>query len=192
MENRIIDTKLIEWRKIKPLQPDNLKIIYNYKHIEQSILKNGFSMPFFVWEHDGDIYAIDGHSRIEVLSNMENVPEKLPATFINAKDKKEAIEILLEVFNQRQNPIAIEVLEEWINVEELEVNVQSLNVKVEVIEEDIEHEKSVKELSNMIACTLTDEESEIWLHTKEKIGKMKDKNAIFQLIKLYTNENNID
>jgi hypothetical protein len=39
MENRIIDTKLIEWRKIKPLQPDNLKIIYNYKHIEQSILK---------------------------------------------------------------------------------------------------------------------------------------------------------
>lgn len=62
---------------------------------------------------------------------------------------------------------------------------------VETIEEK-EHKENVKELSNMIACTLTDEESEIWLTTKEKIGKMKDKNAIFELIKLYTNENNID
>lgn len=192
INNRIIETKLIKWRKIKPLQPDNLKIVYNYKHIEQSILKNGFSMPFFVWKNGKDIFAIDGHSRIEVLSNMENVPEELPATFVDAKNKKEAIEILLEVFNQKQNPIAEEVLAEWVEVEELDVNVESLNVKVEVIDEDIEHEKSVKELSNMIACTLTDEESEIWLHTKEKIGKMKDKNAIFELIKLYTNENNID
>jgi protein-tyrosine phosphatase len=191
IENRIVKTELIKWREIKPLQPDNLKHIFNYKYIEDSILTHGFSMPFFVWQNGNDIFAVDGHSRIEVLNNLENVPEQLPATFINAKDRKEAIEILLEVFNQKSNPIANEVLTEWVEIEQISVNVQSLNVKIEDIE-DKDHAENVKELTNMIACTLTDEESEIWLHIKEKLGKMKDKNAIFELIKLYSNENNID
>jgi hypothetical protein len=191
IENRIVKTELIKWREIKPLQPDNLKHIFNYKYIEDSILTHGFSMPFFVWQNGNDIFAVDGHSRIEVLNNLENVPEQLPATFINAKDRKEAIEILLEVFNQKSNPIANEVLTEWVEIEQISVNVQSLNVKIEDIE-DKDHADNVKELTNMIACTLTDEESEIWLHIKEKLGKMKDKNAIFELIKLYSNETNID
>jgi protein-tyrosine phosphatase len=190
IENRIVKTELIKWREIKPLQPDNLKHIFNYKYIEDSILTHGFSMPFFVWQNGNDIFAVDGHSRIEVLNNLENVPEQLPATFINAKDRKEAIEILLEVFNQKSNPIANEVLTEWVEIEQISVNVQSLNVKIEDIE-DKDHAENVKELTNMIACTLTDEESEIWLHIKEKLGKMKDKNAIFELIKLYSNETNI-
>lgn len=187
IENRIVKTELIKWREIKPLQPDNLKHIFNYKYIEDSILTHGFSMPFFVWQNGDDIFAVDGHSRIEVLNNLENVPEQLPATFINAKDRKEAIEILLEVFNQKSNPIANEVLTEWVEIEQISVNVQSLNVKIEDIE-DKDHADNVKELTNMIACTLTDEESEIWLHIKEKLGKMKDKNAIFELIKIYTNQ----
>jgi len=191
IENRIVKTELIKWREIKPLQPDNLKHIFNYKYIEDSILTHGFSMPFFVWQNGNNIFAVDGHSRIEVLNNLENVPEQLPATFINAKDRKEAIEILLEVFNQKSNPIANEVLTEWVEIEQISVNVQSLNVKIEDVE-DKDHADNVKELTNMIACTLTDEESEIWLHIKEKLGKMKDKNAIFELIKLYSNENNID
>jgi len=191
IENRIVKTELIKWREIKPLQPDNLKHIFNYKYIEDSILTHGFSMPFFVWQNGNDIFAVDGHSRIEVLNNLENVPEQLPATFINAKDRKEAIEILLEVFNTKSNPIANEVLTEWVEIEQISVNVQSLNVKIEDVE-DKDHADNVKELTNMIACTLTDEESEIWLHIKEKLGKMKDKNAIFELIKLYSNENNID
>jgi len=190
IENRIVKTELIKWREIKPLQPDNLKHIFNYKYIEDSILTHGFSMPFFVWQNGNDIFAVDGHSRIEVLNNLENVPEELPATFINAKDRKEAIEILLEVFNQKSNPIANEVLTEWVEIEQISVNVQSLNVKIEDVE-DKDHADNVKELTNMIACTLTDEESEIWLHIKEKLGKMKDKNAIFELIKLYSNETNI-
>jgi len=135
IENRIVKTELIKWREIKPLQPDNLKHIFNYKYIEDSILTHGFSMPFFVWQNGNDIFAVDGHSRIEVLNNLENVPEELPATFINAKDRKEAIEILLEVFNTKSNPIANEVLTEWVEIEQISVNVQSLNVKIEEVQE---------------------------------------------------------
>lgn len=128
MINRIIKTELIDWRKIKPLQPENAKVIFNYKDIESSIEKYGFSQPFYVWQNKGEIFCIDGHTRIEVLSNIEGVPDKLPATFIDAADRKEAIEILIDVYNQKQNPFDIQVLEEFIELEEVQVNIESLNI----------------------------------------------------------------
>jgi len=51
----------------------------------------------------------------------------------------------LEVFNQKSNPIANEVLTEWVEIEQISVNVQSLNVKIEELDEDIQKGKIVKE-----------------------------------------------
>jgi hypothetical protein len=197
IQNRIYKTELIEWQKVKDLQPDNLKLPYNYEHIKNSILKYGVSKAYDVCVIDGELYWIDGHTRTQIMLELLNdgikIPDKLTANFCEVKDKKEAIEILLEVHNQRQNPIAEDVLSEWIEVEQLEVNVDSLNVVIEEVDlEDEEHEKTVQELTNMIAFSLTDEEQKIWLHTKEKIGIKKDKNVIFELIKKYSNENDIN
>ena len=128
MKIRILKTELVNWRNIEPLQPQNFKHIFNYKHIEQSILENGFVNPFFVWEYDGVIYSIDGVTRKEILSNLEGVPELLPAVFIDAKNRQDAIKILLSVFNTKENPIDLEVLTEWIEIEQVEVEVTSLNV----------------------------------------------------------------
>lgn len=128
MEIRILKTELVDWRSIEPLQPANFKHIYNYKHIERSILENGFVNPFFVWESEGVIYSIDGVTRKEILSNLENVPDLLPAVFIDAKNRQDAVKILLSVFNTKENPIDLEVLTEWVNIEQVEVEVTSLNV----------------------------------------------------------------
>ena len=128
MEIRILKTELVDWRNIEPLQPANFKHIYNYKHIERSILENGFVNPFFVWESEGVIYSIDGVTRKEILSNLENVPDLLPAVFIDAKNRQDAVKILLSVFNTKENPIDLEVLTEWVNIEQVEVEVTSLNV----------------------------------------------------------------
>lgn len=192
--NRIKELKQVKWRELKPLQPDNAKIVFNYQAIENSLNKYGFAQPFFGWEYEGEVYTIDGHTRKEVLSNMQNVPETLPCVLVDAKDRKEAIEMLIEVYNQKHNPFDIEVLEEMIEVEELDVDIETINVKIETeeIEEDVEHKETVKELANMIAVSLTDEETEIWQKTKERIGKLKDKNAIFELIKYYSNETGIN
>lgn len=147
MQNRIYKTELIEWQKVKDLQPDNLKLPYNYNHIKQSILKHGISKAYDVCELDGDLYWIDGHTRTQILmelvSDGVDVPEMLTANFCRVKDRKEAIEILLEVHNQRQNPIAEEVLAEWIDVEMVEVAVESLNVKV--VEEGFDYSEKNKE-----------------------------------------------
>jgi hypothetical protein len=132
VKDRIIKLDWVKWREIKDLQPKNLKQMFNYAHIENSIRKHGFAFPFGVWrDKKGDTYAIDGHTRIEVLSSMEDAPETLPAFFIDAKNRKEAIAILLEVYNQRTNPIDEDVLREFLEVEEIAVEsiaVGSLNV----------------------------------------------------------------
>ncbi len=131
IRDRILKLEQIEWRGLRDLQPPDLKHVANSDHIRQSILKNGFAFPFAVWQDPaGDIYAIDGHTRKDILQDMYNVPETLPAFFIAADDREDAIRILLEVYNQRHNEINPVVLTEWLQVEAIAVetvNVGSLN-----------------------------------------------------------------
>ena len=123
---------LIEWRKMQSLQPDNLKLPYNIAYLKQSLIENNFAMPFFGWQNGEDVYVVDGHQRLQVLMELEGegvkIPELLDCQLIKAKDRKEAVKILLKVYNQRSNPIDLEVLTEWSNIEQVEVEVQSLNV----------------------------------------------------------------
>jgi len=95
--------------------------------------------------------------------------------------------ILANTTAKKNIDIDLEVVEEL--AEEYELDAEELGVD---LLEDIEHSENLKELNSMIACALTDEEAEIWLKTKERLNKHKDKNAIFELIKLYYNENSID
>ena len=192
MKDRIKQSIKLDWQKIKPLQPENVKLPYNTAHLKKSLLKYGFSLPFYVWENEGEYYCIDGHHRLDVLNELiaegHKVPKELNAVEIEAKDRKEAISILVSVFNQKSNPFAEEYLIEFLEVENIdiqEVNIESVNVVSETIEAEDHKEETIKESANSISCTLTDQESEIWLNTKEKIGKMKDKEAIFELIKRF-------
>jgi hypothetical protein len=123
---------LIEWRKMESLQPDNLKMPYNIGHLKKSLLENNFAMPFFGWQNGESVFVIDGHQRREVLSELESegvkVPELLDCQLINAKDRQEAVKLLLSVFNSKSNPIDLEVLTEWVELEQVEVEITSLNV----------------------------------------------------------------
>jgi hypothetical protein len=62
------------------------------------------------------------------------VPKELNAVEIEAKDRKEAISILVSVFNQKSNPFAEEYLIEFLEVENIdiqEVSIESVNVVVQ-------------------------------------------------------------
>ena len=143
MKDRIKQSIKIDWQKIKPLQPENVKLPYNTQHLKKSLLKYGFSLPFYVWESEGEYYCIDGHHRLDVLNELiaegHKVPKELNAVEIEAKDRKEAISILVSVFNQKSNPFAEEYLIEFLEVENIdiqEVNIESVNVVSETIEEE--------------------------------------------------------
>ena len=154
---------LIEWRKMQSLQPDNLKLPYNIAYLKQSLIENNFAMPFFGWQNGEDVYVVDGHQRLQVLMELEGegvkIPDLLDCQLINAKDRKEAVKILLKVYNQRSNPIDLEVLTEWVNIEQVEVEVQSLNVvDIQDSEDEIENE-TISKNDPAINCTFKDSES---------------------------------
>lgn len=132
MDIKIQKMENVLWRELQPLQPDSLKHIFNYQDIEDSINKYGFTKPLYVWENEGFKYIVDGHTRKEVLSNIENTPEELPAVFIIADSKEMAIEILLNVYNQKENPIDKMALEAWADLDNFSIeaiNLDGINLK---------------------------------------------------------------
>ncbi len=97
--NKIIKSDLIEWRSLEWLQgkfktiPDN-----SLKKLKQSLINNSFVQPFNVWEN-GKIWILDGHHRKLAMEQLElegyTIPDKLPANFVECKDKKEASKMVL-------------------------------------------------------------------------------------------------
>lgn len=89
----------IELEDLKDFQGD-LKSLSepNYKRLKFSLVKYGFSFPFFVWNDKGTKYVLDGHQRLKVLAAMKDEGYKippLPVVFVDAKNRKEAKEKLL-------------------------------------------------------------------------------------------------
>jgi hypothetical protein len=156
LQNRIIKTENVNWKEIVSLQPDDAKKIINDDALVLSLKKYGFAQPFYVWENDGVLYSVDGRTRHSVLQKLEGVevPEELPATFINAKDRQDAILILIDVYNHKNNPFVDDVLIDWIGDEDLtmdDVNFGALelvdaedDLDYAIIEDDAIDEKMEK------------------------------------------------
>ena len=139
MKERIKGLIDVDWRKIKALQPDDVKINTNINALKKSLKKHGFSIPFAVWKDGSTIYTIDGHTRKRALEELkhegEEVPDKLKAFEIDAKDRKEAVQILVEVFNQKHNQFDNEVLINWLDVEQVEIqDLEAVNLSSPIIE----------------------------------------------------------
>ena len=90
----------LDYKLIKPLQGN-----YKKRTPEQIdklcrvIIKRGIRFPSFIAKIDGEIWAIDTHGRLLAYEKLEKdgyqVPE-IPVVYIEAKDKAEAKQILLE------------------------------------------------------------------------------------------------
>lgn len=101
IESRIIKTELVNWRELKFIQQDDFKewLPNGNKKLLESLLKYQFIAPFMVWENEGILYCLDGRHRCLDLSEAvelgANVPDMLPATFIDCSNMKEAAELVL-------------------------------------------------------------------------------------------------
>ena len=167
--------------------------------LENSINKVGVIESISV-ASDGTI--ISGHARFEHFEKQGKKPIEIHlkeneypviVTDIenNSKEYFEA-QILANTTANKNFDLDIEMIE--VIAEEFDIDIEEVGLDVmdyDDLQEEGSHEKTVQELTNMIAISLTDEENEIWLHTKEQLGIKKDKNVIFELIKLYSNEKDI-
>ena len=91
----------LDWHNITEFQ-GGLKIRdeADIEKAKTSILRYGWSFPFFIWVSGKTNYCLDGHARIKVLKALEEegylIPE-LPVVYIQAKNKTEAKQKLLRL-----------------------------------------------------------------------------------------------
>ena len=130
------DTKdFLELAEMTELQ-GNLKARtdIDFDKIKLSIIKYGFSFPFFVWKGEGKNYILDGHGRMACLCKMQKdgylIPP-LPVVFIQASDKKEAKQKLLRLNSQYGQMSKDSVLS---FCEDLEINFDEISLPETVID----------------------------------------------------------
>ena len=193
-------SKKIKLSSITPDDKNNNKhTAYGMDLLEKSVNKVGIIESITV---SNDDKIISGNARHEVIGKNftkealvietdGTQPIIIKRTDIES-DTKEFYEasILANTTSKKNIDFDIEVIES-LSVE-YDIDIEEIGVEVVQNDEEDQHEKTVQELTNMIAFSLTDEEQEIWLHTKEKLGIKKDKNVIFELIKKYSNENDFN
>lgn len=101
INSRIIKLEPVKWLELQFIQQDDFKewLPNGDKKLIESLLKYQFADPFKVWQHNGINYCLDGRHRfLDLMSVAESgyeVPQMLPATFIDCKDMKEAAELVL-------------------------------------------------------------------------------------------------
>ena len=130
----------VPWESIQDLQPMDFKNDYHSEKIKQSILKHNYASPIHVWDDNGQLYAVDGHLRMDLLKELKgegvNIPDKLPVVFLDLPDRETAVKYLLEVFNTKSNPINQDSLNQWmeelnVTLEELDVSLDDLHVEID-------------------------------------------------------------
>lgn len=140
-----IDVKIkkmerVPWESIQDLQPMDFKNDYHSEKIKQSILKHNYASPIHVWDDNGQLYAVDGHLRMDLLKELKSegadIPDKLPVVFLDLPDRETAVKYLLEVFNTKSNPINQDSLNQW--MEELDVTLEELDVSLDDLHVEIE------------------------------------------------------
>ena len=81
----------------------------NLEKLKRSLLKFGFTTPFFVWattngRKNKTLYLLDGHQRKTALNELREdgtvLPDKFPIVEIDAKSKQDAKEKLLAIVSQ--------------------------------------------------------------------------------------------
>jgi len=145
-----IDVKIkkmerVPWESIQDLQPMDLKNDYHSEKVKQSILKNSYASPIHVWDDNGQLYAVDGHLRMDLLKELKsegvNIPDTLPVVFLDLPDRETAVKYLLEVFNTKSNPINQDSLNQW--MDELDVTLEELDVSMDDLHVDGDVDDSI-------------------------------------------------
>lgn len=129
IKNKVKECKLKPIKELLVLQGELKKLTKENKDkLKKSILKYGFAMPLFIWKDNN--YILDGTQRIKVIIELLKeghtleTEDKLPIVEIEAKDKKEAAELILTISNQ-YGKITDEGLD-WF-IEEFQLNIDELS-----------------------------------------------------------------
>jgi ParB-like chromosome segregation protein Spo0J len=135
LKDRILKMESIDWRKLEWLQNPGLKELTkaSFQKLKTSLVKNNFIQSFNVWENGKKIWILDGHHRKRAMEELGkegySIPRMLPANFINCKNRKEAVKLIL-VYSAIYANVTEEGLYEFITVEKL--NFDDLKTEIDL------------------------------------------------------------
>lgn len=115
--------KLINWQQLQWLKPENYKSSKeeDLEKLKKSLKKNHFVDPFKIWhdEKNEQLWILDGHrkqkSLKELLNDGVDIPETLPACFIECKTKKQAAKLVF-VYDSIYGKVNREGLTDYLNL----------------------------------------------------------------------------
>lgn len=91
----------IDFHELEPFQGDLKEIDEEaIEKLVRSIKDHGFIVPAFVWQNEGNYYAMDGHQRKKALKRLETegfeIPP-IPIVNVQADNRKDAAKKLLQI-----------------------------------------------------------------------------------------------
>lgn len=111
----------------------------NLEKLKTLILKKGFIYPIAIWKNNDKNYILDGHQRDKVLKSLQQdgyeIP-LLPVVYIEAKNIKDAKEIVLAIWSQ-YGEFDEEELSNWLKdidddiAETLRIVDKEININIE-------------------------------------------------------------
>ena len=155
----------------------------DYDKIKLSIIKYGFSFPFYIWKSGKTNYILDGHGRFETLCRMQKdgyIIPPLPVFYIKAKDKAEAKQKLLRLNSQYGKMTKESVLE---FAEDLEINFDEISLPdttidfsddADVVEEFPELKSGDRDTQCTMTFVLSQEQVSIIKEALKKCGPIED------------------
>lgn len=177
IKSRILKLDQIHWRELDFIQDENFKewIEGGNEKLINSLLKYQFADPFKVWECDGKIFCLDGKHRYLDLAHLETlgveIPDTLPATFIDCESKEEAAELVL-VYSSAYAKITQQGLFDF--VQKFNLDVPTLREQILIPDFSMERFEQKFDLFNVESA----EEDDVYVLDKDCIVKEGD---IFQL-----------
>lgn len=187
--------KLIDFQDgIKKLPKKNLE------KLAESILKYGFSAPFFIWKHEGTLYKLDGHQRGIALKYLRDergfiIPD-LPVVYIEADTETHAREKLLHITSQygefdRQGLDAF-ILDHDLDISSLDtLRITDTEIMLndqfedEGFDEEFTLNDGDREPFQQLSFTLADQQAE---QLREKLEEIK-KSDLYSYIETFGNTN---
>ena len=160
----------------------------DYDKIKLSMIKFGFSFPFFVAKLEGKNYILDGHGRFGTLCKMQKdgylIPD-LPVVYVECKDKTEAKEKLLRLNSQYGHMTKESVLEFVggdfeLNEEEIALPDTVIDFSDEVADTESEEDRSGNLVKNYVVppFSVLDTRQKYWQDRKkqwlEKTGNLSE------------------
>ena len=125
--------------------------------IINSLERNGFAFPFFIWKNNDINHCLDGHGRLGALKKMRadgvEIPE-LPVVYVEAENEKEAKIKLLQV-NSQYGRIDVDVLHEFaVDIDLAQFSLPELGKAAFIFEkQETEKQETVQFFKHKIPCS---------------------------------------